>query len=149
MLPKSCNETCKHGNYRGRDATGRTFQQQELCWPWAKDSRPKGPAQVWRHCPRQIHRSEGWMNEISFKVSPTRRPNTPNKGIRVGTLVVTNKYKILSYKQITSFCTSFHFNQNIRQVLQRQILYNETIWVLYQNEIRQCLTSFFIVPDLT
>lgn len=147
MLPKSCNKTCKHGNYREMEQ-GELSNSRSCAGGEERILAPRAQL-VWRHCPRQIPRSEGCMNEISFKVSPTLRPNTPNKGIRVGTLAVTNKYKILSYKQITSFCTSFHFNQNIRQVLKRQILYNETIWVLYQNEIRQCLTSFFIVPDLT
>lgn len=120
MLPRSYNKTCEHGNYRGEIEQKKEFPNNMSCLMLVGRGEflPQGLSPNLITLSKWIHKSEGWLHEISFKVPSTLRSNTLS--IKELELVVTNKYK-----QITSFSTLFHFNKIIRHMSRRPTLYNE------------------------
>lgn len=120
MLPRSYNKTCEHGNYRGEIEQEKEFPNNMSCLMLVGRGEflPQGLSPNLITLSKWIHKSIGWLNEISFKVPSTLRSNTLS--IKELELVVTNKYK-----QITSFSTLFHFNKIIRHMSRRPTLYNE------------------------
>ena len=87
---------------------------------------PKGSTHIWSHCPNGFTDQKAGGMRVLLKSLQHSDQILSQKGTRIHTLVVTNKYKLISYEQISSFYTLFHFNQNIiRHVSRRAALYNE------------------------